>query len=336
MKYTNKLNLPEPLVNALMHDEYNAGHSNYTPSSLLRPAYMQKLEATNEPEQDVSDMVFAMMGKAVHKVIETTGTGNKSFFSEERVYMKFEKWTISMMFDSLFLDAKEGILDDYKSSTVYKFTKDYRGAMREAPDWDFQLNMGAYILRKGGYVTQPIPLSKLAPGEVPYYKIPFHPIHITQIRIIGILKDFYKTKAKRDKLYPQSPIQVRGFSIWSDEKIEKEIRYRANERDLAKKLDLSVVTPCSNEEVWATDDCYALMKKGRKSAVKLFKDTDSLFKFALEKEFASKEDGKAAILDKIYSVEFRPGERKRCESYCSVSKFCPFYAEFKKNADKKG
>jgi len=324
MKYTNKLNLPEPLAFALKHDDYDAGHSDYTPSSLLRPAYMQKLESENEPSQDVADMVYSMMGKAVHSVIETAGIGHQSFFSEERIYMKFQKWTISMKFDSLFLDAKKGVLDDYKSSTVYKFTKDHRGAMQEAPDWEFQLNMGAYILRKGGYTTQPIPMSQVAPGQPIFSKIPFSPIHINEIRIIGILKDFYKSKARYDKNYPQHPIQIRSFSIWPDEKIEEEIAWRATIRDAAKIKPIEEVTPCSKEDVWATEDKWALMKKDRKKAVKLFNSKDSMFNYMdeLVKDLTDKQSEK-------YYTEFRPGERKRCEGYCTVSDICPFYKKFK-------
>ena len=329
MKYTNKLNLPAPLVAALKHDEYDSGHSDYTPSSLLRPAYMQKLEEENEPIQDVADMYYSMMGKATHKVIEVSGKGEKSFFSEERIYMKFEKWTISMMFDSLYLDADKGILDDYKGSTVFKFMKDEKGTMPLAPDWEFQLNMGAYILRKGGYTTMHIPMSMRAPEAPDYKKVPFSPIYINEIRIIGLLRDHYKSKAKRDWRYPQNSTQIRSFEIWNDEKIENEIRTRANERDFAKANPLKNVTPCSKDETWATDDKWALMKKDRKKAVKLFNTEKNLLvhKSDLCEEMTEKQQEK-------YYTEFRPGERKRCEDYCSVSHACPHYKEFKKDGKK--
>lgn len=329
MKYTNKLNLPKPLVAALKYDEYSAGHSDYTPSSLLRPAYMQKLESMHEAELDVSDMYFAMMGKAIHKVIEESGQGEKSYFSEERIYMKFEKWTISMMFDSLYLDAKKGILDDYKGSTVWKFMLDERKTLPAAPDWEFQLNMGAYILRKGGYVTQPIPMSKVAPGNDCFSKIPFSPIQINEIRIIGLLRDYAKSKAKREWKYPQNPVQIRNFAIWDDERIEDEIRERATIRDNAKANPLGSTEPCSGEETWATEDKWALMRSDRKRAVKLFSSEKSLllYKYDICGEMTEKQ------IEKYYT-EFRPGERKRCEDYCSVSHACPFYKEFKEGAKK--
>jgi len=332
VKYTNKLDLPAPLVAALKHDEYSAGHSDYTPSSLQRPAYMQKLEETVEPEQDVADMVYSMMGKAIHNVIEKAGTGEKSFFSEERVYTKFEKWTISMQFDSLYLDAKNGILDDYKSCSVYKFKLDHRKSMPAAPEWELQLNIGAYILRKGGYT-----MNKMwAPDEslemiLTEKRVPFSPIHINQIRIIGILKDYHQSQAKREWQYPQKPIQMRNFSIWADEKIEFHIRKRATERDAAKLLPIEEITECSKEEVWASDDKWALMKKNRKSAVKLFNNKANLISHTIEKDLLnaekSQEDGPE--LKGGHYIEFRPAERKRCESYCNVSHACPFFKKFK-------
>ena len=62
------------------------------------------------------------------------------------------------------------------------------------------------------------------------------------------------------------------------------------------------------------------MKKGRKSALKLFD------------EFSVVEAHSMAMnLGAGHSVDFRPGENIRCEKYCDCKNFCPQYATIKGN-----
>lgn len=66
---------------------------------------------------------------------------------------------------------------------------------------------------------------------------------------------------------------------------------------------------CSPEERWATSDQWALMKEGRKTAIKLY-DTESEAQVAL------------SACGPKHFVERRLGRDIRCADYCPVSKFC--------------
>ena len=68
--------------------------------------------------------------------------------------------------------------------------------------------------------------------------------------------------------------------------------------------------PCTDEERWKTETVWALMKEGRKSAVKLYDNPD-------EAQDAAEKAGKN------HSVVCRQGEYRRCANYCNVSHACP-------------
>ncbi len=67
--------------------------------------------------------------------------------------------------------------------------------------------------------------------------------------------------------------------------------------------------PCTDAERWLRDRKWAVMKKGRKSAVKLY---------------YSEIDAEARVEAESpqHYVEFRPGKYNRCEDYCEAAPFC--------------
>ena len=77
------------------------------------------------------------------------------------------------------------------------------------------------------------------------------------------------------------------------------------------------IPECTPEERWATAPKWAVMKEGRKTAVKLFDtDADAInFIEDLEKE-----------KDKHY-VEERKGQDRKCDDYCPCAAFCNYYKQ---------
>ena len=304
MKYTNKLDLPPAMVEALTYDDYNAGIGHYTPSSLNMPVYMKKLLDAHGDELvvDVVENFHLMMGKAVHKVLETTEAKS---WREVRVYSQIGKWLVSMQLDNFWLE--KGWLQDYKNTTVYKFTKDFDGCLPEVPEWSTQLNIGGYILRNSPMIEQD---GRLVP-------MPDAP-EVRGLEIIGLLKDWSKTKASRDKKYPQTPIYRRPIPFWTDAEVERYVVERAALHDRAKDMDVNQINPCSEDEVWAKPTVYAVMKN--KTAKKSSGNFTSLYEA----------ENKARTMPGAF-VETRPSERPRCAGYCHVgsNNLCPFYENWK-------
>jgi hypothetical protein len=88
------------------------------------------------------------------------------------------------------------------------------------------------------------------------------------------------------------------------------------------KLHEQVPAPeCTPEEKWERPTRYAVKKKGRKSAIRVFDN-----KLEAELELDNQEEkAKAKKKNDKFSIEVRKGENVRCENYCVVNKFCPYY-----------
>ena len=73
---------------------------------------------------------------------------------------------------------------------------------------------------------------------------------------------------------------------------------------------------CSDEERWKKEDTYRVMKKGRKTAVRVLPSLDDAEKYIKDGELTS------------VSIEHSKGECMRCTgNYCNVAEFCNQYQE---------
>jgi len=72
------------------------------------------------------------------------------------------------------------------------------------------------------------------------------------------------------------------------------------------------------EECWAKPPVYAVMKKGRKSAVKLYENQEAANTHATRE-------------GKNFWVDYRPPVANRCESYCPCANWCKQFKQTKEN-----
>lgn len=231
MKLTNELGLPQPIVDAVRNDSYSRGGASISVTGLLRPPRISALEVLHQDalEEDASDRIWALFGQALHTVLERA---EKDGIAERRLSVEVEGWKVSGQMDRY----EDGLLQDYKFVTVYKF-KD--GEVPE--EYEQQLNVYAEILRQNG-----------------------HPV--TKLQVVGILRDWSKLKAKQDESLPQRGVVVRTVELWPQEKAQAFLRNRVILHQQAR-----VTLPlCSAEDRWAKAPTFALMKNGGKRAMKLY------------------------------------------------------------------
>lgn len=108
------------------------------------------------------------------------------------------------------------------------------------------------------------------------------------------------------------PIQLKPQELMDKEEILSLIKERL-------KLFKAKPKSCTESERWYKKGKKAVMKKGRKKAIKLFdEDVETL-------ELAKYIDGLKES-DKYY-IEDRNGEDGRCEKYCEVKQFCEYYKQ---------
>jgi hypothetical protein len=164
----------------------------------------------------------------------------------------------------------------------YKITSTWSVLGKTKLEWEYQLNLLRLLALRSG-------------------------IEVDTLRIIAILRDWSKMKARTDKDYPQAQVVPVEIPVWPIAVAEQfmEARVRAHQDPNPP--------PCTDEERWKEPDVWAVMKVGRKSAVKLH-DTESAAA------------AHAADLGKGHSIAHRPGGYRRCADYCSVSHACPLLA----------
>ena len=139
--YTNKSNLPAAFALAVKGDTYSPGSSDITVTGLLSPPRARAIINQHHEEitEDVEDRVWALLGTAVHVVLERAGAGAGDRV-EERLYTTINGWKVGGKYDSCRL--LESSLSDYKVTSV--FTRIFGSRMKE---WTEQLNMLAALCR---------------------------------------------------------------------------------------------------------------------------------------------------------------------------------------------
>lgn len=282
MKITNKLNLPQPFVDACYSGDRNWDDRTYSVTELLKGTTEILLSRRHdaEMEDDVADRVWAIFGSAVHSIIEK-GRETDTQLKENRVYETFDGYRITGQFD-LYDDAT-GTVTDYKTASVWKVIYD------EWDDYRRQLLAYCWILRQYGFDAR-------------------------NGQIVALLKDHSKTKAKREAGYPPYPVYVRKFKFTDDDFYNFGIWLRAKLADIEDKRHLTddELPACLPEERWHRPGKYAVMKKGRKKALKLYDDMAQASIHALEVGGY---------------VEGRPGTDAKCEDYCICREFCKHWRE---------
>ncbi len=330
-KLTNKHGLPQPLYSAVANDSYSKGDSDVSITRLLQPPRITALQERHEDEieEDVIDHVYSLFGQCMHTVLERAdprialinawnlvfkflnSLDKEDFFlvkgfnkidqafvylvnkyhpadltivSEERITVEIDGVKVSGQFDRFVIES--GKVCDYKVTTAYKFKND-----TVPVDFQRQLNCYAYLLRSRGY--------EVNSGEIDAF-----------------LRDWSKLKAQREEDYPKVQFLSLPVVIHDNEHIEKFLKERVASWKAAKEE----LPECSADERWAKAPKYAVMKPGKKRAIRLL---DSQI---LAKERAMKE-GAGAF------VAFRKGENIRCESYCSVAPFCSQFKKLKADSE---
>lgn len=250
MKITNRENLPLPFVR-MAEEEYEIKPKRYSVTTLLKPVreILLNRRHADEIEQDCSDMIWLLFGKAVHAVLEKYSEGANEF-AEEKLSHTFENgYTVSGVIDLYDIDKAEVV--DYKTASVWKAVyKDYE-------DWRKQGLMYAWLLQKNG---------------LPCKSVVFY----------AILKDWSKTQAKRDSSYPQSPILKVQFSVDGVTVIDEYIRAKIDEIIRYEDKPDDELPLCSLEDRWNDGNTYAVMEKGKKKAKRVLDSAEEAEKWKAE------------------------------------------------------
>lgn len=323
---TNKHNLPEVFVNALKHDTH-VTNGDISVTQLIDAPQIRYLRKNNVIEEDAMDMIFTLMGTAVHHILEkaeiksteaqsiiqTSGILSKMAIESKEPKLKaaadflkdlalkrfpdafnddvVTEQTISFTVDDMIISGTfDKLIKSTKTLQDYKNCSVYQYIYPEARDkWAAQMNIYVYLIWK------------------------VLGIKVEKIEIIAIFKDWKESGKLGNRDYPETPIKVIPIPVYSIEQMETYIKKRVA---LHRRADKGDVPECSAKERWSNADTFAVTAPGRARCIKA--------------NFPSRELAQAHIdsmskkVAGVY-IEMRPGEDKRCESFCAVSKFCKQY-----------
>ena len=282
MIITNKLNMPDAFVKAIQNSRHNADKC-LSATTLLKGTKEIILTDRHFDEItiDASDEVWAVFGTAVHSILEHQ---EDDAFKEESFSVDVLDYKVTGKVDRY--DMKHETIEDWKTASVWKVI------FQDFEDWKRQGLIYAWLLKQSG-------------------------LNVRHIRFVALLKDFSKSEAKKKADYPQSPVYIYEFDPTPEDMTSIEVYIKDKVFDVSQNVEKADddIPECSPDQRWATPTKWAVMKEGRKTAVKVCETQEEAEKFIddLEKE-----------KDKHF-VEERKGQDKKCYDYCTCCEFCSYY-----------
>lgn len=175
----------------------------------------------------------------------------------------------------------------------YKTTSVW-AVMNEKIEWELQLNVYAWLVEK----VKNVP--------------------VTSLGIVAILRDWKAREKQQKEGYPEAPIKEVPIRLWTMAEREAYVSERISTHSSCEfELETDGNLPdCTPTEMWEKPAVWAVRKTGNVRAKSLHDSEESAL-LALEE------------LGKGYEIEFRAGERTRCESYCLVNTYCQQYRDYK-------
>jgi hypothetical protein len=229
-----------------------------------------------ELEQDVSDMVWAIFGTAIHAVLEHGK--NDNHIVEERLHAVVDGWSISGAIDLQVVEDDGIIVSDYKTTSAW-------AVMNEKIEWEQQLNIYAWLVET----------VKQKP--------------VKGLNIVAIIRDWSRKDMREN--YPVAPLQEININLWSYEERTQFISDRiAHHAAALFAVEINDDLPeCTPEQMWEKQPAWAVKKVGGVRAKNVcYSEGDA--------------QDKLNAAGKGYFIEFRPGERTRCQNFCQVKNFC--------------
>ena len=230
MKYTNKLNLPEPFLIHASKNNHEYKEHRYSVTELLLPVreILLNRKYADEIEIDIADTIPTLFGTAVHKVLEDNTPVLTHLNSEMSIEMEFDEDIVSGRID--LFDTKNLEITDYKTCSVSKIIR------KDFDDFKLQGLMYALgIFKKYGLIPK-------------------------RLKFPCLLKDWSKLKAMSSTNYPSSAIYICKYELNDSDfdYIEKWIKSRLEL--INNCIKTGIILDCTDEERWYTGTKYAVYK----------------------------------------------------------------------------
>lgn len=235
---------------------YSKGKADFSVTEIISPPRIQRLRKKHfdEIEQDVADMLWSLLGSALHVVAERGQTENH--ITEERLNTEIDGVTLSGAIDLQKNTDLGTVITDYKFTSAWAIRQDKF-------EWEAQQNIYAWLVTRVKKET------------------------VSGIQICAMIRDWSRREAASKPDYPPAPIQVLELNLWPLERTEAYIKERLQMHRLAKVADDwgDALPECTDDERWMRTTQYAVKREGRKTAIRVLDSEEEA------KELAEKEKG---------------------------------------------
>ena len=291
-KYTNLHNLPPVVVDALTLNDYSKGESDLSISEMNDSVRIRLLRLKHQDEivRDVTENAPMFQGNAIHAAMEKAANKRDDCIAEERLFMTHGSGYVYSGQIDLQIINPDGTITviDFKQTSVWTLILN---DMKPKKEWIEQTNGYGHLVENNKDAT------------------------VSNLQIVVVLRDW--KSSNEDSNYPAAPVMVLDVPMWSEDECKAFIdeRIKAFQEAKFRHLSTGELPECTQEERWVRGEKWAVMKKGRKSAIRGgLKNTEEEAIDLLK------------TLDSKHYVEHRTGRNVRCEgNFCQVSKWCSQY-----------
>jgi len=258
MKITNNHNLPEVFLkaaSAMVRQQAPRPEVLYA-TDLVNPPLIKylKFKHYDELEVDASELLWALLGTAIHNLLEGHAPDNS--LTEERLIFHTG---VKLSDNEILVVGRPDVyvndeIHDYKVTSVYSFL------LGEKEEWEKQLNVYAFLYGMAGF-------------------------SVDKLRIFAILRDWVKRKAETEEDYPPIPFVQKEVPLWNmaqqKEFILGEVIRWKEAFEAAEKGEFK---ECSDKEKWVQGGGFALYQKNRKRAIRVFETLEQANKIKLSQD----------------------------------------------------
>lgn len=333
---TNKFNLPKTLVDACKYDTHRVG-GDISVSQLIDAPQIRLLKRDNDYETDVIDNIYALMGTALHHILERANIKSVRKRAFLLTYETLIKHSEAMLKDTALNQIEANVKKANQLKACAKYLENLIPVLfpeiGERYIFEVTLRMdfgdttlyGTFDLydKETGILydykftstfswTYPESRKKWE-RQTNVYAFMLRQtknLPINGIRVVAFFRDWNEYSLNRNnKDYPDRQIKEMAIEMYNDDKIMSYIKSRL---DLHKRAMSGENIPCDGSERWAKMEQFAVKTPKSKKALRLLDSEAACIAFIEENR---------SKYDKMY-IERRPGESMRCAKFCSVASVC--------------
>lgn len=265
-----------------------------------------------EVVKDVSGGLFNLLGRHAHKILE----GGMD------VSTMVHRFGLPVPEASEIVSEHEGALKEYRVRRKICAIKGQDVILSGRLDYCANKKISDWKITSVWKVKNPDNMKSWGPQLSCYVWGLQDELEIEEIEACAILRDWRRGEWMQDKMgYPEIPFVRQSFPISDMQETEDRLVERAHRLHEALALDDDMLPPCLEDEMWATDEKFAVKKNKNKRASRCLPTEVSAQKWIdMKMKYAKKGD--------VYKIEHRPATRRKCVDYCDAAPFCSQFEEY--------